>query len=336
MKPTLLLTLLPLAFSMPQALAKSDLEVLRARCAEQERQIRELEIENAKLRSLHDQPQQSPHLKSASTVATEIANVQSAQPAGTATSYEVRPGDSWERIAGKYATTPAALARLNGTQATRMLHAGQKLKVPGTAKATIAAAPAPAPATTAAPAAPQPETPQPAAKVHLVKQGETFYSIGKKYGISTDSLMAANPDIKASTVRPGLQVKLTQSTSPATAAAEVAPEQAPPPVAEVSPKPAAPAAATRQGVLAEPSRSVPVTAQATPAPKPASVTPPATKTAPDKARIKSVTINGKTTFGEFAARHGSDVGQLNDLNALDLVATTVLAKGSELYVPAQP
>ena len=327
MKPTLLLTLLPLAFSMPQALAKSDLEVLRARCAEQERQIRELEIENAKLRSLHDQPQQSLHLKSASTGAAEVASAQSAQPAGAVTNYEVRRGDSWERIAGKYATTPAALARLNGTQATRMLHAGQKLKVPGTAaKATIAATRA----------APQPETPRPAAKVHLVKQGETFYSIGKKYGISTDSLMAANPDIKASTVRPGLQVKLTQSTPPATAAAAVAPEKAPPAVAEVSPKPAAPAAATRQGVLAEPSRSVPVTTQATPAPKPASVTPPANKTAPDKARIKSVTIDGKTTFGEFAARHGSDIGQLNDLNALDLVATTVLAKGSELYVPAQP
>ncbi|MEO0017448.1 MAG: hypothetical protein RLZZ522_731, partial [Verrucomicrobiota bacterium] len=128
MKPTLLLTLLPLAFSMPQALAKSDLEILRARCAEQERQIRELENENAKLRSLHD-PQQ--HVKAAAPAAAAVAGTPSEPPAEAVTHYNVRPGDSWERIAGKYATTPAALARLNGTQASRMLHAGQKLKVPG-------------------------------------------------------------------------------------------------------------------------------------------------------------------------------------------------------------
>jgi hypothetical protein len=47
-------------------------------------------------------------------------------------------------------------------------------------------------------------------------------------------------------------------------------------------------------------------------------------------------IDGKTTFGEFATQHGIDVARLNELNALELVETTVLAKGSELYVPAQP
>ena len=52
MKPTLLFTLLPLVLSMPQLHAKSDLEILRARCSEQERQIRELEEENAKLKRL--------------------------------------------------------------------------------------------------------------------------------------------------------------------------------------------------------------------------------------------------------------------------------------------
>ena len=42
------------------------------------------------------------------------------------------------------------------------------------------------------------------------------------------------------------------------------------------------------------------------------------------------------SYGEFAAKHGTDIERLNSLNGLDLNTTTVLAKGSELYVPAQP
>jgi hypothetical protein len=49
-----------------------------------------------------------------------------------------------------------------------------------------------------------------------------------------------------------------------------------------------------------------------------------------------VTIEGEMTYGEFAAKHGTDTSRLNDLNGLDLTTATVLAKGSELYVPAQP
>ena len=42
------------------------------------------------------------------------------------------------------------------------------------------------------------------------------------------------------------------------------------------------------------------------------------------------------TYGEFASKHGTDTERLNALNGLDLTHATVLAKGSELYVPAQP
>jgi hypothetical protein len=42
------------------------------------------------------------------------------------------------------------------------------------------------------------------------------------------------------------------------------------------------------------------------------------------------------TFGEFAAQHGTDIDRLNELNGLDLSSATVLAQGSELYVPGQP
>jgi hypothetical protein len=42
------------------------------------------------------------------------------------------------------------------------------------------------------------------------------------------------------------------------------------------------------------------------------------------------------TYGEFAAKHGTQIERLNELNGLDLNQNTVLAKGSELYVSAQP
>ena len=53
-------------------------------------------------------------------------------------------------------------------------------------------------------------------------------------------------------------------------------------------------------------------------------------------KFRPVTIDGEMTYGEFAAKHGTDAERLNALNGLDLTTATVLAKGSELYVPAQP
>jgi hypothetical protein len=53
-------------------------------------------------------------------------------------------------------------------------------------------------------------------------------------------------------------------------------------------------------------------------------------------RIRSVKIDEPMTYGQFATQHGTDAERLNDLNGLDLTQATVLAKGSELYVPAQP
>jgi hypothetical protein len=44
-------------------------------------------------------------------------------------------------------------------------------------------------------------------------------------------------------------------------------------------------------------------------------------------------IETEMTYASFATQHGTDTGRLNDLNGLDLTDATVLAKGSELYVP---
>jgi murein DD-endopeptidase MepM/ murein hydrolase activator NlpD len=197
---------------------------------------------------------------------------------------------------------------------------------------------------------------------YQVKQGETYYSIGKKLGISADSLVAANPSLKPTELRPGATIQLVKTAVSAavepakseaakseTAKAAVKPET---PKTE-TPKPVAKSAVTSPSstgsskvskaalqttaatpVSASHGTSPAVTEPPSPPPSPpADAAPVATASNPG---IRSITTDGTTTYGEFATKHGTTVDRLNHLNALDLVETTVLAKGSELYVPAQP
>lgn len=50
-------------------------------------------------------------------------------------------------------------------------------------------------------------------------------------------------------------------------------------------------------------------------------------------KFRSVTINRVMTLGDFADEHGTTIERLNEINGLDLPRSTVLAVGSELYVP---
>lgn len=161
------------------------------------------------------------------------------------------------------------------------------------------------PAPTAATAA----VPRSGEKSHKVQAGETLFSISKKHGMSTEALAAANPQVKPSALRPGQLVSLS-GDSPATTMISAPAPQA---------KAATPA----------PQETTPAAA----APAPMKEETPAA--APEK-KVRPITIEGEMTYGEFATQHGTDAERLNALNGLDLTTATVLAKGSELYVPAQP
>ncbi|MES2439321.1 MAG: LysM peptidoglycan-binding domain-containing protein [Verrucomicrobiota bacterium] len=336
MKPTLLFATLSLVLASPSALAKSELELLRSRCSEQERQIRLLEDENTRLRS-GGQEARTPVAKS-EPVATAAPKTAAPAAAGPST-YTVKAGDSLEKIARKVGSSPKKLAKSNGLKASSMIHPGQKLKVPGSP-----AAAAPAVAAASAPASSN------AGKTHKVQQGETFSSISRKHGMSTEALVAANPKVKPSALRPGQIVSLGAASAPATTmiAATKAPatvEKAPAPVTEVKPP------VVHQNIpvstAAPVSKPMPAPVEAAAAPETRSTaSTPATQPVAEKEKetvsptpekkIRPVTIDGEMTYGEFASKHGTDAERLNALNGLDLTTATVLAKGSELYVPAQP
>lgn len=273
MKTSLLLSMVSLVIAQPAVLSASELEALRARCLEQERQIEDLQNQLQALQG------------------------KSSPAATSSTTYTVRAGDSLEKIARQAGATPSALAKLNGLTVSSVIHPGQKLKLPVGANASTS--PAPTPALEAA-----------TARTHKVQSGDTFDGISRKYGMSVANLMAANPGVKATSLRPGQQLKLVAASAAATS--------------------------TRSATASLPATGTQTISTAPrPTPAPAVEKAPTLSPTPEK-KIRSVAIEEETTYGEFAAKHGTDTVRLNDLNGLDLSKTTVLARGSELYVPAQP
>lgn len=150
---------------------------------------------------------------------------------------------------------------------------------------------------------------EPAGKTHKIQANDTYSSISRKYNVSIESLVAANPGVKPTALRPGQVIRVVSESS------------TPPPVA--APPPASVGSAAPVPPLAKPE-------PATPSP-PAGATTSPNASSPKK--IRSVMIETEMTYASFATQYGTDTGRLNDLNGLDLTDTTVLAKGSELYVP---
>ncbi|MEK7949970.1 LysM peptidoglycan-binding domain-containing protein [Luteolibacter soli] len=334
----------------PMANAKSELELLQGRCAEMERQIHALETENSQLKSqaalstktvietakpaakaeapaapatkeATKETAAEPATKAAASTATKAA-------ASTATFATVRAGDTLNKVAKRNGTTAETLVKLNKIKNPSGLQIGQKLRLPAKAQAEAPAAVASKAKTSdkkaasPAPGAPAP-APIPQGGTHIVKAGETFYSIAHNYGLSDKALQAANPQIKADKLRAGQTLQLggkaKTESAPATAKSKPVSEKASAPAASPAPKTAA----------AAPSPS------ATPS-APASEEETASQMVSNTPKLRLVTINDPIDFGAFAAAHGTNTAKLNALNGHNLNPSTVLAKGSEFYVPAQP
>ncbi len=314
MKTTLWLTTFSMFLSAPLGFSKTELETLRSTVAEQERQIRQLEEDNMKLRSLNGQPVKAPAAQAAAANKPSSATAPAASGSNT---YTVKSGDTLAKIARKNGTTAQALARQNGIKDPTRLSIGQKIKLPGSTAAAAAAAPAPA-------AAP---SPVPGSDTYIVRDGETFYSIARKHSVSPESLVDANPGIKPSELRTGQLIRLNAKSASSTVSKPATANKPAVETASVAHNSPAQTPVPAPAALAPAAPSSPAAA-ASPAPAPAASAP--------KTAVHSVTIDGEMTYGEFAAKHGTQVERLNELNGLDLPQNTVLAKGSELYVSAQP
>lgn len=261
--------------------AGSELETLRARVAEQERQIQLLERENARLRDAAS-PRRTRSLPPEGTSLVTASHGAAPRSTPAADGYTVVPGDNLVRIGRTLGVSAEALAKANGLQPSSIIHPGQTLKIPGK--------PATATGKTGSEGSPTPDEP---GSTHAVRAGETFYSIARQHGVQVDRLMAANPETPPASLRVGQNLRV-------------------------------------------PGRSKSAAAADAPAPDASPETQPAAQSPGNRRQVRTIMIDGDMSYGAFAAKHGTTPERLNQLNGLDLDARTVLAKGSELYVPALP
>ncbi|MFD2257231.1 LysM peptidoglycan-binding domain-containing protein [Luteolibacter algae] len=270
-----LATLLTLFATSGPLLSATEVERLRALCAEQEMQIKQLETKIARLTDTPPPSRNTP--------------VPEYRPAAEAAYYTVQPGDSIERIARKNGTSIQALASINGLKANSIIHPNQKLKLPGSSAERENSPSSPAPV---------------ASKKHTIKSGDTFYKISRQYGVSVDELISANPSVNHRALRVGQVITVSKGFA---SSGDIA-------TAPTASKPSMPS-------LSSPP-SIPVS-------NPAPVKKP-------RASDHPIKIQKEITYGEFAKNHNTTAQRLDELNGLELDPSTVLAQGSELYIPAQP
>ena len=313
MKPNLWFTAISLLLAAPSGFAKSELEALRALCSEQERQIRQLAEENGKLRAGVQESAKPEQGAAAKPVAVEAVPTSTVAPADAGQTYVVQAGDSFAKIARRAGSTAQKIADASGLEIDSILHLGQKLTIPA------ATPPVATPAEEVALEAP--------GKSHTVQAGETFTSIAKKHGVSSAALMAANPTVQATSIRLGQLIRLPES--PAEVGQSGNDSNVP---SETVPVLQAPEAQAPQVQASEP----PPLAPAPPVAKGAEELKPASASAVTRKKYQAVVVERDMTFGEFATLHQTSTERLNELNGLDLSSTTILAKGSEIYLSPKP
>lgn len=75
--------------------------------------------------------------------------------------------------------------------------------------------------------APPPPPPQPAVQEYVVQKGDTFDSIGRKYGVSWKAIQEANPNVNPTRLQIGQKIVIPAPSAGAAAAPAAAPSAAP-------------------------------------------------------------------------------------------------------------
>jgi len=342
---------------------RSELEILRARCSEQERQIRTLETD---IENLHSQLALERRRARGADAGARSATSPNSQETCT-----VKTGDTLSSIARRYNTSVDTLMKTNGITDPTRLPIGQKLTLPGkTSPPEKTAIPKAIPVLEKVVAnqisQPRPKS-KPASKVpadahnYTVERGDTLYGIARRHKVAVDDLRRLNPDIadkivagqtitvtgKVAAVPPPrnhiisthgpkaqTQAPTAKSSSVRTAEEKKAPASKTQPALKIKKQ-----APTPKSQPAPRTKPAPPMKKSAPAPKPAPSYSQQKKETRQKVfmpkTISSVFVTEEVSFGDFAKRHGTTPEQLNALNGWNFRSTLVLAKGSEIYVPGR-
>jgi len=115
-----------------------------------------------------------------------------AKKAASSGSHPMRPGETLGGIAQRYGISARALMQANGISDARRVRAGRTLVIPGSSAgsrtANVAAAP----------------------RTHKVRNGDSPYSIARRYQVSVDALLKANGIRDPRGLRPGQVLKVPE------------------------------------------------------------------------------------------------------------------------------
>ena len=120
--------------------------------------------------------------------------------------YTVQWGDWLKRIAEKNGVTVEALVAANPGINPDLIYPGQVLKIPSPGGSM------PTPSTGGA----TPIVPSGGPTTYTVQQGEWFYGVARKFGVSVAQLQAANPGVNPNFLYPGQVLNIPGSAAPTT------------------------------------------------------------------------------------------------------------------------
>lgn len=119
--------------------------------------------------------------------------------------YQVSPGDTLYGLARRFGTTPDRLAAMNGITLESILSIGQRLKVPALAVRPGQSAQATQSAQAADLAQP------PAVEIYHIQQGDTLWSVARRYGTKPDRIAAMNGISVDGILKIGQELKVPMS-----------------------------------------------------------------------------------------------------------------------------
>ena len=260
----------------------------------------------------------------------------SASKPAAAGSYKVKSGDTVSSIARRHKMSYNQLVKLNRLADPSKIRIGQELIVSDSTPATASTQPK---TSSKAPTKPKSEK-------HTVQRGETFYAIARTNGISVGKLKDLNPGVDTNRIVVGQSLKVAGAPAPRIASTKKtsAPKTSRSSTPKASPpKKSQTTALTRSATSSKPA-SKPKSSRKVSEPKKSTVkkevatasAPPKKEEAPKQSapkRVSSVILTNETSFADFATKHGTSTDSLNALNGWNLPKATVLARGSEIYVP---
>jgi membrane-bound lytic murein transglycosylase D len=123
-------------------------------------------------------------------------------PEATYFLHYVRRGENLGLIARRYHTSVSAIVRLNGLRSSRLIRPGWRLKIPGRGAASASGSQSVRSASRPAPAA------RADGETYVVTEGDTPYSIARRFGLSLEDFLAANGLTMRSIIKPGQVVSI--------------------------------------------------------------------------------------------------------------------------------